>query len=57
MKNLIITILCVFTFYPNVYSQNNQMEAKAAYLLAEESFANKDYASTLGYLENATKNL
>ena len=41
----------------STHAQSNQIEAKAAYLLAEESFAKGDYVATLEYLENSTKSL
>src|SRR5690606_34618939 len=39
------------------YAQSNQIEAKAAYLLAEENFAKGDYPATLKYLETAVEHL
>lgn len=38
-------------------SQINANEAKAAYLLAEESYVKSDYPATLKFLENAKKSL
>lgn len=40
-----------------VYSQINQTEAKAAYLLAEESYGKGDYKTALRYLELTKKSL
>jgi hypothetical protein len=57
MYKIIITLVLACNLPLYTYAQGNQIEAKAAYLLAEESFAEGNYAATLEYLETATKNL
>lgn len=58
MRNRFI-LAALFTWFSfvTVVAQSNDMEATAAYLLAEDSFANNDYQQTLGFIEQATKNL
>ncbi|WP_133166272.1 hypothetical protein [Sphingobacterium haloxyli] len=53
------TLILIFLLVAQIctYAQGNQIEAKAAYLLAEESFATGDYAATLEYLNTATESL
>lgn len=55
LKTLIILSI-FFLFGNSVYAQA-EMEAKAAYLLAEESYGKGDYQSTLRYLAQAKKSL
>lgn len=57
MNKFILILILLCSTQICAYAQGNQIEAKAAYLLAEESFAKGDYASTLEYLETATKSL
>ena len=57
MNKLILTLIFLFSAQISTYAQSNQIEAKAAYLLAEESFAAGDYTATLEYLKKATKSL
>ncbi|HEY0667648.1 MAG TPA: hypothetical protein VGD22_05700 [Sphingobacteriaceae bacterium] len=52
MKSLTLFSI-VFILSLNSFSQNNQTEAKAAYLLAEESYGKGDYKAALRYLEAA----
>jgi hypothetical protein len=44
-------------FGTSAFSQSNQTEAKAAYLLAEESYGKGDYKTALRYLELTKKSL
>jgi|GEM_PF-2192573 len=55
MVKYLIAVLLLFNL--SARSQTNATEAKAAYLLAEESYAKSDYSATLKYLESAKKSL
>jgi hypothetical protein len=57
MRKFITLIVLMCSIQIQSYAQGNQIEAKAAYLLAEESFAKGDYEETLNYLKSAAKNL
>ena len=51
-------LLCFLLFFPSLLlGQTNQLEAKAAYMLAEEAFAASNYPATLNYLETAVTKL
>ena len=41
----------MFFFGTSAFSQTNQTEAKAAYLLAEESYGKRDYKTALDFLK------
>lgn len=56
MRKLII-IICVFFHTATVWAQNNAMEAKAAYLLAEEEFSAGKYDAAINYLDLAVVKL
>jgi len=56
MKILLIIIALIFSF-TTLSAQSNQTEAKAAYLLAEESYGKGDYKTALRYLELTKKSL
>jgi len=56
MKILLIIIALIFSF-TTLSAQTNQTEAKAAYLLAEESYGKGDYKTALRYLELTKKSL
>lgn len=55
-KFLAIALFCLGT-YTNVCAQANANEAKAAYLLAEESYGKGDYSTALEYLEQVKTSL
>ena len=57
MRNFILTIICLNLFIQSSFSQVNDAEARAAYLLAEESYGKADYQSALKYIESAKKSL
>lgn len=58
MKKRIILFFIVLTLkVGSTVAQTNENEAKAAYLLAEESYAKNDYKTALNYLDEAKKNL
>ena len=49
IKNFTLSIM--FFFGTSAFSQTNQTEAKAAYLLAEESYGKRDYKTALDFLK------
>nr|WP_294792718.1 hypothetical protein [uncultured Mucilaginibacter sp.] len=55
-RSLLLSFL-FFIVSASARSQTNANEAKAAYLLAEESYAKSDYPATLNFLESAKKSL
>jgi len=55
-RYLQLFLFCVFTNAVS-FAQTNQVEAKAAYLLAEESYAKGDMKSTVQYLDEAGNKL
>jgi len=55
-KYLQLFLFCVFVNAVS-FAQTNQVEAKAAYLLAEESYAKGDMKSTVQYLDEAGNKL
>lgn len=59
MRSLTIILILVFiTGTTSVsFAQNNQMEAKAAYMLAEEEFNNAKYTDAIKYLDEAITKL
>lgn len=55
---VIVSLLVVFTGINNMsYAQTNSLEAKAAYLLAEESYGKGNMRAALDYLNEATAKL
>jgi hypothetical protein len=56
MKQLLLFALLVCSL-SNSYAQSSSTDAKAAYLLAEESFAANDWKGTLSYLAECQKKL
>src|SRR3569623_972368 len=56
LKYLLFLLCCIF-FNVTSFAQTNQEEAKAAYLLAEESYAKGDMKSTVQYLDEAGNKL
>lgn len=54
-KKLLLIILCIAPII--LFAQENETEAMAAYMLAEESYASGDYASSLKFLEKAEEKL
>jgi len=57
MNKFILILIFLCGIQISAYSQSNQIEAKAAYLLAEENFEKGDYPATLKYLETAATHL
>lgn len=56
----LIALLCInicFAQEQNIVNKTNQTEAKAAYMLAEESYDKANYPAALSYLKNAQKSL
>lgn len=56
LKTLPLLTFCFF-LSAGLRAQNKEMEARAAYLLAEESYGRGEYQNTLNYLDAAQKNL
>lgn len=52
-----LLLLVAFLFSISLYAQTNLLEAKAAYLLAEESYGKGDMRTTLQYLDDAISKL
>jgi|GEM_PF-2580111 len=51
MKKLLLILAIAAGTHFTTYAQNNANEAKAAYLLAEESYSKGDYKTALDYLQ------
>ena len=56
MRTIFILLYLTLFIHPS-FSQVNDAEARAAYLLAEENYEKSDYSTALQYLESAKKNL
>lgn len=56
MKNLLFVCLMLIFMQP-LYSQVNETEAKAAYMLAEENYGKANYPAALSFLKNAKAKL
>jgi hypothetical protein len=56
LKTFVLVSTCVF-LSADLKAQNKEMEAKAAYLLAEESYGRGEYQNTLNYLDAAQQSL
>jgi phage/plasmid-associated DNA primase len=54
-KKLLLLIICITPFI--LLAQESETEAMAAYMLAEESYASGDYASSLKFLEESEEKL
>jgi len=55
-KYIIVLLFCIF-INSKSFAQSSQVEAKAAYLLAEESYGKGDMKSTVQYLDDAVSKL
>jgi hypothetical protein len=53
MKKIIAILVILGATQTASFAQTNAMEARAAFMLAEESFGKKDYRATLDYLQQA----
>ncbi len=56
-KTIIVCSTIFFFVATNVCAQSNPVEAKAAYLMAEESYAKADYSAAMKYIQQAKKSL
>lgn len=54
-KTILFAVFLIF--FGTLKAQSSAAEAKAAYLLAEESFNNADYKKTVSYLQQCTEKL